>query len=81
MTTYAFQQNGLERFVQNKPGLLAAGLRYMVLALRIRRERNQLAAMSDDQLKDLGISRAEANIETTRDLLDIPEHRKAGIYL
>ena len=81
MTTYAYQLNDLDRFLQIRPGLLAAAFRHVVLIMRIRRERNQLAALSDNQLQDLGFSRFDAYNEAARGLLDIPEHRKAGLYL
>ena len=37
MTTYAYQLNGLDRFLQIRPGLLAAAFRHVVLIMRIRR--------------------------------------------
>ncbi len=43
------------------------------LKYRMKRERRQLAAMSDDLLRDLGISRADAEIEASR--TDIPAAR------
>ncbi len=49
--------------------------RFVLLALRIRRERNQLADLSDDRLRDIGISRTDANREAARDLFDIPARR------
>ena len=41
----------------------------------LRHERRQLAAMSDTQLRDLGISRADAELEASR--VDIPAARIA----
>ncbi|MBU0703183.1 MAG: DUF1127 domain-containing protein [Chloroflexi bacterium] len=54
---------------------------FVVLAFRIRRERNQLAAMSPEQLADIGTTRVDANREAGRELFDIPDQRKSGLYL
>ena len=56
-------------------------LRYIVLAYRVFTERQALASMNDDQLIDIGITRSEANREVARDLLDLPEERKAMLSL
>ena len=42
---------------------------------QLKRERRQLAEISDDLLRDLGISRADAEIEASR--TDIPATRAA----
>ena len=41
----------------------------------IRKERDQLAALPDHLLQDIGVSRAEAAIESQRSLEDIPAGR------
>ncbi len=51
-------------------------VRYVLLVLRIRRERYQLADMSDDRLHDIGITRTAANREAARELFDIPQERR-----
>lgn len=51
-------------------------VRHVLLALRIRRERNQLAALSDDRLRDIGVHRNHANREAARELFDIPASRR-----
>ena len=43
------------------------------LKYRLQRERRQLAEMSDDLLRDLGINRADAELEAAR--RDIPAAR------
>lgn len=53
----------------------------VVLAFRIRRERNQLADMTDAALADIGVSRADANREAARELFDIPASRKRRLFL
>ena len=46
------------------------------LAESIHRERQVLARLSEDQLKDIGITRAEALREASRDWGDIPRSRQ-----
>lgn len=48
--------------------LLAAG--------GLRRERTALTRLSDQQLSDIGITRAEADAEANRGLWDAPNHWK-----
>jgi len=45
------------------------------LKAQIRRERDQLAQMDDHQLRDIGLSRQEAQDEVHRSFHDVPEHR------
>jgi len=45
------------------------------LKYRLKQERRQLAALSDEMLRDLGISRGDAEIEAARS--DIPAARAA----
>ena len=45
------------------------------LVLQIRRERNQLAGLSDHELCDIGITRAQADAESYRGLSHIPRNR------
>jgi uncharacterized protein YjiS (DUF1127 family) len=78
MSTYASVLNGSERFLQSRPGILTNAMRLVVLALRVRRERNQLASQSDAILRDLGLTRADANREASRSLFDLPANRIAG---
>ena len=48
----------------------------LTLMLNIYGERRCMENLSDDMLKDLGISRAQLNAECRRSLTDIPENRK-----
>ena len=52
---------------------------YLQLVNSVRRERRHLAKLSDSQLDDLGISRAEANAEASRGWPDLPKSRMSGI--
>lgn len=45
-------------------------------ALAVQAQRRQLAKMGDDQLIDLGLSRAEADAEARRPLWDAPARWK-----
>lgn len=42
---------------------------------RMRRERQMLATLDDRMLKDIGLTRAEANLEAARPGWDVPESR------
>lgn len=81
MSQYVSALNASERFLEDRPGALSRILRYLVLALRVRAERRQLAGLSDEALADIGITRAEAMMEASRPLMDVPAHRKSGLYL
>ena len=45
------------------------------LAYKVYRERQALLALSDDELRDIGLSRADARREANRPLWDLPEIR------
>lgn len=45
------------------------------VALRVARERHALAALDDRMLKDIGMSRSLAHLETSRPFLDVPTAR------
>ena len=45
-------------------------------ARMIARQRRALAQLSSTQLRDIGISRYEADVESTRSFWDIPENLK-----
>ena len=48
---------------------------YLVLVRTIYIERRGLIRMSDEQLSDIGVSRAQAEKEAKRGLLDLPKSR------
>jgi uncharacterized protein YjiS (DUF1127 family) len=45
------------------------------LALQVRRERRMLAGLRDGILKDIGLTRADVDLETHRTLWDVPADR------
>ena len=55
------------------------GIAYFCLCLRIARERRQLRNFDTRSLKDIGLSRADAQREADRGFWDIPEHRRAEL--
>jgi len=42
---------------------------------QVRKERHELKSLSDDQLQDIGIHRADADHESARSYYDVPEDR------
>jgi uncharacterized protein YjiS (DUF1127 family) len=50
-------------------------LRRLAVAFAVARERRALMALSDDALKDIGLSRADAYCEGTRSFWDLPVDR------
>lgn len=81
MSHYAHTLTASARFLEHRQGAMSRLLRTVILALRIRAERNRLARLSDDALRDMGLARADVVRESERSLLDIPEHRKSTLYL
>jgi len=78
MTTYS--ENCTQSTVVNTSGMLQRlaqlahhWLNYQLLKARLHQERQSLLSMSDGMLKDIGISRAQAEQEAIRD--DIPATR------
>lgn len=57
------------------PRKSAWGRRFLI-ALSLRRERKKLQNLSDAQLTDIGLTRAEANAESARAPWDAPTHWK-----
>ena len=55
--------------------MLGQAIRWLDAALRLARERRDLAALDDRMLKDIGLSRADADREWSRSFLDVPGHR------
>lgn len=81
MSQYIAVLDQSARFVGTGQSLPLRFARYVLLALRVRAERRQLAKLSHAQLEDMGISRADADREAGRPLLDIPAHRKNMLNL
>lgn len=50
-------------------------LQRLGLAAQIYRERQALAGLSDEALRDIGIDRISAEMEAARGLLDLPANR------
>lgn len=45
------------------------------LKSQIRHERNQLMRLSDEELRDIGLTRNQAEQEASRGFDDVPKHR------
>lgn len=50
--------------------------RFFLLKLRIQKERETLAHLSDEALKDIGVTREAADKEAAREFDDVPQYRK-----
>lgn len=48
---------------------------YVKMVVQIRHEREQLSQLDDRKLLDIGIDRISANLESNRELLDLPANR------
>ena len=46
-------------------------------ALALRRQRSQLSELGDHTLKDIGITREQAEFEASRPVWDVPSHWRA----
>lgn len=69
------------RFAHTRPWTVAGLIRLFVAAIRIRRERRMMAALTTEQLDDLGLSRSQVEAESRCGYLDISEPRKNGLDL
>ena len=47
---------------------------------RVRRERQLLATLDDRMLKDIGLTRADANLEASRSNWDVPDNRLPRVH-
>lgn len=81
MTNLAHALNASERYLRHRPGVVSRLARLIIAALRIRRERRMMAALTTEQLDDLGLSRSQAEAESRRGYLDISRQRKNGLDL
>ena len=54
-------------------------MRLTRLAMRVKTERMTLSDLSDDQLKDIGLHRGDASLESRRGFYDLPPSRRAQI--
>ena len=50
-------------------------LAWIDLTVQIQAERRQLSGLTDEQLADIGINRAQRDLEARRELGDIPVNR------
>lgn len=50
-------------------------VRFLKAAFAVAGERNALAGLDDRMLKDIGITRCDAEREATRDFFDVPVYR------
>lgn len=57
------------------PGRLGHLIAWIDLALQLGRERRDLARLSDQELRDIGVTRAQAEQESYRGIADIPPNR------
>ncbi len=46
-----------------------------MLVLQVARERRALAALDDRMLEDIGLSRSQVYLESSRGMLDLPDYR------
>ena len=51
---------------------------YFLAGLDVARQRRKLLSLDERSLKDIGISRADAYREASRDFWDIPEDQKSS---
>jgi len=56
-------------------GQVGRAFAWVELAMRVHRERRDLARLDDHMLKDIGLDRGQAFRETTRDFADLPRRR------
>lgn len=70
--THILQANGRRSFT----GILRAAWAQLGRWHALYRQRQQLAAMSDEMLKDIGLSRADIQMEVSRPFWDEPFCRR-----
>ncbi len=67
MTTLSLHHPGVVPFLTSRPGFRLRGLKGAIARLwRRHKAKSAPTRCDDDMLKDLGISRAQANFETER---------------
>lgn len=75
-TNWQQDYSSTARSLRKISGWIYGRYQYLLLVETIRKERAALAKMSDEQLRDMGLHRADADRESQRDYLDIPENRR-----
>ena len=65
-----------ETLIEDRVGLRPVKfVKTIKLAWQVRRERDQLAALTDERLAEMGIHPAHARTEAARGLFDLPKSR------
>ena len=72
-------RTALTHFARSAAARALHAIAYFSLCLQIARERHQLRNFDTRALKDIGLSRADAQREADRGFWDIPEHRSADL--
>jgi uncharacterized protein YjiS (DUF1127 family) len=71
----AIRHSPAQPVTDHESGALGWLFRWLTVAFAVARERRALMALSDDTLKDVGLSRADAYREGTRPFWDLPVDR------
>ena len=69
----------LAHFARSVADRALHAIAYFSLCLQVARERRQLRNFDTRALKDIGLSRADAQREADRGFWDIPEHRRTDL--
>ena len=62
-------------FIDSIRQLIKNAIKRTTLCMQIKREREILAKLSDTELRDIGVHRADADAESRRHFSDIPSDR------
>ena len=70
MFSVLYSQSAAHPLRTNRPSLMTR----IASAVSLQRQRNSLARLDDAQLADIGITRAQAEQESSRPCWDAPDH-------